>query len=72
MKKTHELPNGVTLEIGKKYGSEKWEGYIHIDYLGDYVFVYTTGGDGKKPVENAINYNHAKDKWNLQPYTEPE
>lgn len=68
MKSTHTLPNGTVLEIGKRYGSEKWKGYIEVQYLGESNFVFITGFDGQEPVENTIDYTHANDIWNLQPY----
>lgn len=71
MKKKHELPNGTILEVGKKYGSENWKGYIEVKYLGESNFVFTTGGDGQEPIENTSDYSHANAVWDIQPYTEP-
>jgi len=72
MKKTHELPNGTVLEVGKKYCSEKWEGYIEVDYLGKEIIVYTTLEEDEEDIENTCSYSFANNEWNLQPYTEPK
>jgi hypothetical protein len=65
--KTKTLENGTVLEVGKKYISEKWSGFIEILHLGNLGAYYATDISN----ESSTDWERLEE-WNLQPYQEPK